>query len=158
MWLVIALFTNIVCCCFHESTVITYENVVFTKKDFGGMEKYCTMPYTVRNNHGYTVRVRCDPPFSNVKHDIFRNITLTSYHVLYTLDRGLQPIKNLRPRKDVLFGDAKDFLQCLVLSVERIPDRQLFFDLECVESNVVLANGIKTATFQISNLSSLIDL
>jgi hypothetical protein len=141
--------------CFHESTIIFYGDRNYTKSDLRGTED-CVVPYTIRNKYGYTLYVRCDPPFSNTR-DIMRNVTLSNYHVVYTLDRGLQPVKNLRIGSDVVFGDLSESLQCMVYNLQPLTTAQSFFALECTNSNQLLASGIKCASFQISNLSSIIN-
>ena len=57
-------------------------------------------------------------------------------------------MKALKPGYDVVFSDISSKSSCDVLSVDVSAEVEEYFGLNCYESEV-LANGIKTSTFEI---------
>jgi hypothetical protein len=88
--------TRTVGMCFHEDTVIeTAEEVYFKISELEESDTYCNIPHKVENVIGSVLTVICGEEIKILK--------LTDGHLVYTKDRGLQPIKVICYCKIILF-------------------------------------------------------
>lgn len=123
--------------CFHRDTIISYKGTNYTFDEISNLQA-CYIPHVIRTS-GYLVRAKCGYHTKEVK--------LTHNHLVYTKE-GLKPAKALKPGYDVVFSDISANNACTVLSVDVSAEIEEYFGLNCYESEV-LANGIKTSTFEI---------
>jgi hypothetical protein len=128
--------------CFHESTRITYKGVERTLSAFkdAHLEKECHVPHIVRSTKGVLIETSCSLGSSSGNNAL----RLTADHLLYTLN-GLRAASTIMVG-DVLFGDLAESHYCQVIRVSKEDSEQLYFGLNCHESEV-LANGLKASTF-----------
>lgn len=117
--------------CFHESTQILYGNGERLTMHNPGP---CRVPHVISDT-GHIIRAG----------DFM--LRVTSAHLLYS-GRGLVRADQLRAYEDVLFGDLAQKHPLAVRSVERESEPQTYFGLNCPQGSVVLANGIKSSTFE----------
>lgn len=122
--------------CFHESTRITYAGKEYSLHELGDtLASVCAIPHIVQAT-GVTITTQCGG----------NALRLTDGHLVYT-QRGLVPASQLRPGQDTLYTDVAETRPCAVQSVTQDKEEQRYFGLNCLESQV-LANGIKTSTFE----------
>ncbi len=119
--------------CFHADTTITYKGRKYNVTQLlNGAEPECTVPH-MPTARGVVVSTNCG-----------KRLRVTETHLVAT-PRGFQLAHTLR-RGDLLFGDMDGEAACAVVNVEREAERQRYFGLNCVHSEV-LANGLRTSTF-----------
>jgi len=119
--------------CFHEDTVITYNNEQLTLPALlAGTVPACVVPH-VKRSDGVAIHTACSA----------QALRLTPEHLVYSA-RGLLLASELRVG-DSLFADVNEQAVCNVTSIDA-EARQRYFGLNC-EDSVVLANGIKTSAF-----------
>lgn len=122
--------------CFHESTIITYtDGKKYTlgelKEKKGGTE--CVVPHEILDT-GYEIESSCG------------KFKLTEGHLIYT-QNGLKAARDLVPHEDLLFSDFEETDYCDVTHISKSTSFEHYFGLNCLNSTV-LANGIKTSTFE----------
>jgi hypothetical protein len=119
--------------CFHEETRVTYNDQVFSMRDF---EKHseCVIPHVVSSD-GVRIETSCTKKGAALR--------LTDDHLVFS-SNGLVAAGNVRVG-DILFSDEDEQHICSVVRVSR-ETGQKYFGLNCHKS-VVLADGIKTSTF-----------
>lgn len=97
----------------------------------------CSIPHVVQST-GVVVTARCGNETKTLK--------LTPGHLLYT-QRGLQAAGDLKPGRDIVFGDTLEHTKCTILSVTQDDHIDAYFGLNCLTSQV-LADGLKASTFE----------
>jgi hypothetical protein len=120
--------------CFQESTRIQYGDEQLLMGDPGS----CRIPHILEGvRDGVIIKAGKGPQLS---------LRVTAAHLIYT-KRGLVRADEVRAHLDVVFGDLDERQPYLVNSVERETSPQRYFGLNCPWGSDVIANGIKTSTF-----------
>jgi hypothetical protein len=127
--------------CFHESTRISYKGgAPQTLSDFQRQAsddaKECHVPHVVRSSNGVRIETTCTSTSAPLR--------VTGDHLLYSA-RGLVAA-SLLVQGDILYADLAQLHECRILRVVHEDKEQLYFGLNCLESEVV-ADGYKASTF-----------
>lgn len=144
--------------CFHASTRITYKSDDSKSYSLSELQSghvaECHVPHVVRSSSGVRIETRCDgdgrigsASRSDTSSDSSSSsnvLRLTGDHLVFT-SRGLRSASTI-VAGDVLFSDHAETKKCHVIRVEKERSEQLYFGLNCHESDV-LAEGLKTSTF-----------
>jgi len=139
--------------CFHEDTIITYNNTQYTLNDLHtGKNLNCYIPHVVHNG-GYAIQATCN--FGQKQTE--KLLRLTGDHLVYAKIQSrefeskkykslseLVAISDLNIG-DTVFADLEEKIECQINSIWK-QFSQKYFGLNCLES-IVLADGIKTSTF-----------
>lgn len=123
--------------CFHEDTIISYRNALYTLDELrGGLQPECTIPHEA-STRGVIVHTSCN-----------RILRVTATHLIGTL-RGYKEAASLLPNLDVIITDPSVFSEgtlCAVTSVEKENKNENYFGLNCIQSDI-FANGLSVSTF-----------
>lgn len=118
--------------CFHESTLITYQGFKLTLDH----PEPCYVPHVLEQQTDGIIIETSEYA-----------VWLTAAHLVYSQARGLVRADSLVPHVDVVFADLDEHEPLPVLAVRQESSPQRYFALNCPAGSNVLANGIKTSTF-----------
>lgn len=123
--------------CFHASTLVSYKGgAPQGLADFQQIhlqQQECHVPHVVKAANGVIIETSCGG-----------TLRVTGDHLIYSA-RGLVAASDLS-KGDILYSDMEQSHPCPITSVKREPKEELYFGLNCLESNVI-AGGLKASTF-----------
>jgi hypothetical protein len=118
--------------CFHVDSTIDYKGTLYNYEELmAGKEPECSVPHSPTAT-GVIISTTCQ-----------KTARVTDTHLMAT-SKGFQLAYSLKPG-DVLYGDYEQ-QQCIVTSVQKEENVQVYFGLTCAHSEV-LVSGLRASTF-----------